>query len=79
MVVVIEWQVVIDDKFYEMGPRSTQNHTAMQYIRSDNGDFSHHAMQKWASPCLSLVALCIVNPLYWYSQKKWDSPRNLNK
>ena len=27
--------------------------------------FSHHAMQKWASPSLSLVALYTVNPLYW--------------
>ena len=29
MVIVIEWQIVIDDKFYEMGPRSfkmTQQH-----------------------------------------------------
>ena len=26
MVVVSEWQVVIDDKFYEMGPYEPSNH-----------------------------------------------------
>ena len=31
--------------------------------------FSHHAMQKWASPSVSLVALLTVNPPQWYSGK----------
>ena len=29
MVIVIEWQIVIDDKFYEMAPRTIPHHTGI--------------------------------------------------
>ena len=65
--------------WYAVISRSTQNHTNMHRLDWDMSTFPNHAMQKWASPSLSLVALYIVNPPYenlpvvclWWRGASW--------
>ena len=63
--------------WYPVISTSAQAHTVMQYPGSgDVNFFPHHTMWKWASPSLSLVALWIVNPpYYWYKAViVWTKP-----
>ena len=66
MVIVIEWQIVIDDKFYEMGPSQSKSRMSLYLSLNDKFSLMKSSMQ-WAPGALA--------DEWYYTFNKWGRVR----